>query len=80
MWAPAFCLRLLQEAKMMDPHAPNTFFVSPRFGELSPGENLKLRVTFCPKGRYDYKMDLPIYLTDSPDRCASHHQTSVHEI
>jgi hypothetical protein len=71
MWAPAICLRLLQEAKMMDPHAPNTFFVSPRFGELSPGENLKLRVTFCPKGRYDYKMDLPIYLTDSPDRCAS---------
>jgi hypothetical protein len=57
-----------QEMKALDPHGPNIFFVSPKAGDLSPNERVTIRVTFTPKGQHDYKLDLPIYLADQPDR------------
>lgn len=53
----------------MDLHGGHsTFFVSPRAGELNPGETISLRVTFSPKGSHDYRVELPVFLLDQADK------------
>ncbi|CAM9334154.1 unnamed protein product [Discosporangium mesarthrocarpum] len=39
-----------------------TFYVSPTSGELSPGEETRVRVTFTPKSDRDYTFHLPVWL------------------
>ncbi|CAM9172605.1 unnamed protein product [Choristocarpus tenellus] len=39
------------------------FYISPTSGELSPGEETRLRVTFTPKSDRDYTFQLPVWLS-----------------
>jgi hypothetical protein len=44
------------------------WFVSPKRGNLSPGEQVTVRVTFSPQEDVDYETELPLYLADQEDR------------
>jgi len=44
------------------------WFVSPRRGDLTPGERVTVRVTFSPQEDVDYENELPLYLADQEDR------------
>jgi hypothetical protein len=48
--------------------ATSIWFVSPKFGNLTPGETVTIRVTFSPQEDADYENVLPIYLADQEDK------------
>ena len=40
------------------------FFISPKGGDLAPGESVTLRVTFSPQDNKDYEARIPLFLAD----------------
>ena len=44
------------------------WYVSPKRGDLTPGEKVTVRVTFSPQEDADYEAELPLFLADQADR------------
>lgn len=44
------------------------FFISPKAGDLAPGDSVTLRVTFSPQDANDYECRLPLFLADQADQ------------
>lgn len=59
----------LDDARIMPPAGEQAaFYVSPRRGDLAPGESVSVRVTFSPQGAEGYSAALPVYIAAQPDR------------
>mmetsp|Transcript_8375 Transcript_8375/g.10006 ORF Transcript_8375/g.10006 Transcript_8375/m.10006 type:complete len:2211 (+) Transcript_8375:271-6903(+) len=65
--------KMLREAAAMGTSSdgmPSTsvFFISPKNGDIAPGESVTLRVTFSPQDNQDYEAKLPLFLEDQADK------------
>ena len=62
------CLRAAAEDAGAEVGASPIFFISPKGGDLAPGDSVTLRVTFSPAESQDYEYKLPLYLEGEKTR------------